>query len=273
LGVHDAFGRFPQYEKNIEELIRARISGRLTQLVAEKSNPVLMWSLAESMELAEFPQTLGHVDKTILRERLEKVFRGPIVPSDEDANSNEARNTAFELAVASLLSSAGFSVQLEKEYSDVGARLGNLKFVIECKRLLSSKRLEDRLSEASKQLTRFFARHQDANGLIAIDLTKLSNRGEKMYEAPNSVVAKIGLGDLLETTLRENLNSLRKIDDRRIIGLLFYIHTPVYLQEESLLTAAKQFALWPLCPPGTPEMEALKIFASKMIDRVERAGA
>ncbi len=273
LGVHDAFGRFQQYEKNIEDLIQARHAGRLAQLVGEKTNPVLLWSLAESMELREFPETLGHIDRTILRERFEKAFRGPIVPSDEDTNTNEARNTAFELAIASLLSSAGFSVQLEKEHSDIEARLGDLRFVIECKRLLSTKRLEERLGEASKQLSRFLANHEDAFGLIAVDLTKLSNQGEKIYEAQNSMMAELGLGDLLETTLRENLNSLRKIADKRIVGLMFYVHTPAYLREESLLTAAKQFALWPLCPPATPEMEALKAFASKVIERVERAQA
>ncbi len=53
---------------------------------------------------------------------------------------------------------------------------------------------------------------------------------------------------------------------------MLYIHTPAFLRDEALLTAAKQFALWPLCPPGSPEMRALEAFAKKAVDRVENPG-
>jgi aspartyl-tRNA(Asn)/glutamyl-tRNA(Gln) amidotransferase subunit B len=270
LGLRDTVGRFSQYEDNIQALIRVRESPKLNEFVKEKTNLVLIWSLVESMELADFSRTLRGVDQAILSERLKRALKGPILPTQEDAATTDARNTAFELAFASFLSSAGFEVQLPKQSeADIDARIGDTRFVIECKRLLSEKRLEERLSDASKQLSGFLDANEDAKGLIAVDVTKLKNLGEKVYEAQNAVAAKKGLGDLLENMLRENLNSLKRIKEKRIVGLLFYIHTPTFLREESLLTAAKQLALWPLCPPGTPEMKALQIFAAKVTDRVE----
>jgi hypothetical protein len=242
----------------------------LHNFVKEKGNPLLMWSLLESMELADFPKTLQRVERSVLKDRLRRVLNGPILPSEEDRNTNEARNIEFELAFASLLSSAGFEVQLPKQSDlDIEARLGDLRLVIECKRLLSQKRLEEHLSDASKQLGNFLDTNRDAKGLIAIDITKLKNLGENVYYAPDFTAAQRGLGDLLEETMRENSDSLRKITDKRIIGLLFYIHTPAYLRKESLLTAAKQLVLRPLCPPGTAEMKIVELFASRMTDRIE----
>ncbi len=142
--------------------------------------------------------------------------------------------------------------------------------MIECKRLLSEKRFEEQLSKASEQLGDFLDNEPDAKGLIAMDVTKLKNRGEGIYVVANSMAAKIGLGNLLETTLREHWNSLKKVNDKRIIGLLLHIHTPAFLREESLLTAAKQSALWPFCPQGSPEYKALEVFASKVTERVDR---
>jgi aspartyl-tRNA(Asn)/glutamyl-tRNA(Gln) amidotransferase subunit B len=269
VGQQDAFGRFSEYERNIEALIRVKESENLDTFVKAKGNDLLMWSLVESMELADFPHTLRDVDPASLNDRLRKAFKGPILPTGEDFNTNEARNTMFELALASFLSSAGFEVKLSKE-SDVEARIGNLRFVIECKRLLSEKRFEEQLSKASKQLSGFLDRNPDGMGLIAVDVTKLKNRGEGIYVAANSKVAKIELGNMLETTLRENWNSLKRVNDKRIIGLLLYLHTPAFLREESLLTAAKQSALWPFCPQGSAEYKALEVFASKVTEQVER---
>src|SRR5882762_3790567 len=51
LGLRETTGRFSQYEKNIQALIQARVSGNIPQLVSQKGNELLMWSLMESMEL------------------------------------------------------------------------------------------------------------------------------------------------------------------------------------------------------------------------------
>ena len=236
-----------------------------------------MWSLAESMELGDFPNTLREIQPSILSDRLKKAFKGPILPIEENFNTNEARNTMFELALASFLSSAGFEVRLQGQhgpyYSDIEAKLGDRRFVIECKRLLSEKRFQEQLDHASDQLDSFLNQDHEAFGIIAIDITKLENRGNDIYSASNSISAKIGLGNLLESALRENWNSLKKVRNKRIIGLLLYIHTPAYLRDESLLTAAKYLALWPLCPQGSPEAKALEAFAIKVQEQVEKASS
>jgi len=99
----------------------------------------------------------------------------------------------------------------------------------------------------------------------------LKNLGESIYDAPDWSATKKGLGELLQEALQESSNSLTKIRDKRIVGLVFYIHTAAFIRSESLLTAAKQLVLRPLCPPGTPEMKALEVFASRMTDRAENS--
>jgi aspartyl-tRNA(Asn)/glutamyl-tRNA(Gln) amidotransferase subunit B len=273
-GLQDALGRFSIYETNIETLIGARKSGGLGRLVKDKGNAALMWSLVESMELSDFQQTLRNVEPSILKERLKKALKGPILPTHEDRNTNEARNIAFELGLASFLSSAGFEVQLTKQHdSDLEAKLGDVRLVIECKRLLSERRFEEHLSDATSSLASSLNQRKDAWGLIAVDITKLKNIGDHVYDVATPMGLRLGLGDLLETTLQENWDSLKRISDRRIIGLLLYIHTPAFVQSESLLTAAKYFAIWPLHSPGTAEYRALDTVARRIQQRVEEASA
>jgi len=267
LGVPDPFGRFSQYENNVKELIKARMSQQLPKLVSQTGNVALMWSLVESMELGNLQNNLPTVEPAILAAVLRRALKGPILPTEEDPTSNDARNTMFELALASFLSSAGFVIHLQAE-TDLAVQLGDLRFGVECKRILSGKRLEERLSDASKQLTRFLDANDNAYGLIAVDVTKLKNLGQNVYEAETAAAMQTGLGDLLETMLRENASSLRKVDDSRIIGLMFHIHTPAFIKRESLLTSAKYYALWPLCPVGSPQSKALEVFAKKIEQRV-----
>jgi aspartyl-tRNA(Asn)/glutamyl-tRNA(Gln) amidotransferase subunit B len=270
IGGREILGRFREYEGNIEALIRARESSNLDTFVKAKGNDVLMWSLAESMEVGDLPDALRNVEPSILKDRLRRAFRGPIIPVGEDANTNDARNIMFELVLASFLSSAGFDVSLRKEV-DIEASVENYRFVVECKRLQSEKRFGEQLGKACEQIGGVLDKDPAALGLIAVDITKLRNTGTNIYVASTSMSTKVGLGNLLETTLRENLNSLKKIDDRRIVGLMLYIHTPAFIRDEALLTAAKQLALWPLCPPGSSEMKALGAFASKVMNRIERS--
>jgi hypothetical protein len=60
------------------------------------------------MEFVDSIAFLKTCPAEITRRKIAKVLAGPLLPNDEDKNSNEAQNTLFELNVAARLRRAGF---------------------------------------------------------------------------------------------------------------------------------------------------------------------
>src|SRR5256885_6265125 len=96
--------RFLTYRDGLRRLndvvaLRRRL-GRLPQDVVddlERRKAYYVAALVESAQFGEIARELATVDADVLRPKLRDALRGPVLPSDEDANSNHARNTFFEL--------------------------------------------------------------------------------------------------------------------------------------------------------------------------------
>lgn len=104
LNMELATTRFLTYRDDLRRLndvvaLRRRL-GRLPQDVVddlERRKAYYVAALVESAQFGEIARELAAVDADVLRPKLRDALRGPVLPTDEDANSNHARNTFFEL--------------------------------------------------------------------------------------------------------------------------------------------------------------------------------
>jgi hypothetical protein len=170
-------GRFGIYEgrirhliSNIEAIQRGVPEGPLFAKIAPEL-PIFMAALSEAFEVGEMTTFLRNFPKEVLESRLKLVVQGPVLPSDEDQASNQARNIQFELALATILAQSGMSITFAEP--DLRCEVNGLTFFIACKRIVSPRRLNKRINEATNQLRRELAPFPEAGGVIAISLSSV----------------------------------------------------------------------------------------------------
>lgn len=168
-------GRFGIYENRIRRLVNhieaigcGEPEGPLFAQIAPDL-PVYLTALTESLEVGEITPFLSSCPRDLLVPRLKAVLRGPVLPSDENQSSNQARNIQFELYLAALLSRSGVSVSFGEP--DLHCEIGNLTCFVACKRILSTSKLNKRINEATEQLGRAVAPLPEAGGVIAVSLS------------------------------------------------------------------------------------------------------
>jgi hypothetical protein len=141
--------------------------------------PTALTPLFEANDLVTIHRGLQHAGlESYIKTGMQKIVSGPRSYIDEDPTkgSNEARNVTFELMVAERLHTGGLVLDPTLR-ADVAVKVGNRRALIECKRPQSERQLAQRVIEARDQLKRSYqsALRPGCYGLIAIDLTKLSN--------------------------------------------------------------------------------------------------
>ena len=128
-----------------------------------------------------------------LEPRLSEIFKGSDF-SFQDKNK-KARNSQFELSIATYFAIGGYSVDLSSE-TDVIARKGRTTIFIECKRVSSKAQLSKRFDEAIEQLNTRLPKQGFLNrsyGAVFIDISQLTLVGDGLvsgctFEAVRDVV-------------------------------------------------------------------------------------
>jgi len=207
-------------------------------------------SLTESVELVETMDYLKSCEEKIVREKLARILSGPVLPKDEDENSNEARNTLFEVNLASKLWSAGLKPSLGR-LADIELAVTGKQLLIECKRPFRKKRIKTRMKEARKQIDGWVKdRPLGSRGVIAVSVTKVLNPGDKILPYRDVSSAKATLSRLLEQLANRNKKSLQSLG-KNIIGVLFHVITPSI--DEKQYSLGEQFNAHPLAKPGSAD--------------------
>lgn len=191
--------------------------------LARTRDPRYRVAVSESLELADMLPYLVSCDPSALRPKLRVVLSGPEMPSDESAESNAARNFQFELCFASLLSRAGLSPKLG-ENPDLWLDRP-WTFLFECKRVVSPRRIRDRIWEAAEKLHEVRKHHvASAEGIVAISLSRfLVTDDDHAIQIPNGTAGKAALGAWLERAQSYADDIVRKVFARSFaIGVVFY---------------------------------------------------
>jgi hypothetical protein len=177
---------------------------------------------------------------------MQKIVFGPRSYTEEDVNtgSNEARNVTFELMVAERLHTGGLTLDPTMR-ADVAAKIGNRRLLIECKRPQSKKQLAQLVLRARDQLKRSYANamRPGCYGLIAIDITKLSNPDfgiltDVERDEVGAVLTK-HIHDLYE----EHSSVWARVRDPKTGGLLIRLGVLARLADDTVFTWCQQYAM------------------------------
>ena len=185
--------------------------------------------------LSEQPAVEGWQDK------VQATLSGGILRThDQDACA--ARNTQFELLVASIIRRAGYAIRLGDTLNgepDVIASSNAGLLAVEAKRPRSSAKLRRNIRIGQRQM----AQH-GLTGLVAIDLSILENPSDKHFTTTDFAQTHESLVQrFLETSSYVRWAETRNIDTSVVFGLLTHVALPVWEPDERTLSFIQR---WPV---------------------------
>jgi len=255
--------RFSNYQARIQRLCEIINKYSLEQLPQEveqelkEENLDYVLSLTESLEFVSCVDYLKTCEPKIIRKKLASVLGGPLLPDDENTNSNEARNTLFELNLASKLRKAGLDALLGKD-ADIEATIDDKQVVIECKRPFREQNIGKQINKAGRQVrTRLKTLPAGSRGIVAISLSKTMNTGDKFFAYLEEASAKDTLSRKLQTAADSTMGSWKSLG-KKIIGNLFHVVTASFDKKHGRYTLGEQFNAHPLAPHGSGDFQLFK---------------
>lgn len=265
IGVTKKFDRIHVHMANISRLIEAREKGRLRELVDQDGQEQLLWSLVEAVEFIDAWRALRDLKADILHQKIQDALEGPATPLEESPVSNLGRNTMFELNLAGRIHSRGISLQLLKN-PDILCNFGALRLNIHCKRPLTETKIPRSVSDARKQVRRdtFSSRDDHARGLIAISLSRVLNPGSKLLVVHSQDDIEGKLAEKIGAVRERYLRVEQRVSEDRIIGFIYHLISPAFIDDMGLLVAADQIVLVPLSHTSDADRAVLRDLAAFM---------
>jgi len=191
--------------------------------------------------------------------------RGPELPTAEDDASSQARNLLFELNLASKLWHAGLKPELG-EHPDISCVVEGKLLLIECKRPVSVRGAKERITKARKQLqAEIKKRPVGARGVIALSMSKILNRGDKVYAYDTEAEGRDGLHrHLLDRTERFS-GSWQKLPND-IVGVVFHVITTAVDRTTNMYISAQHTNIHPLAREGSLDRQVFRAFGRALED-------
>lgn len=260
LGVNLQAGRTQHYERVLRHWKDAYRTATAEE--GQQMFPDFVSSMSEIYEFVNIHKAFASVEAPLLKsivEKLRKGVNGPINATDETPNSTAARNFLFEAGVAAKAHKPGRGVEaILDARSDTGIRIGQKKLWVECKRVTSIDKLEQNLRKACSQLAQVLASEVGSGhrGIVAMDISKLLNRGDMIYVSNNDQQLVSSVQRMLDTFIAEHEKLWARIyarKDRKIIGTIFRMSFMASSEARNILVHSMQWGLSPA--PGISDAD------------------
>ena len=226
LGKEVAASRFIEYRRVVTGLVTALHDGGQDAAREEfhRDSALSMIALTEAAEFGDVGDFISQYGEHGVRRTLGRVLDGPVLPADEDPNSNDPRNRLFEFVIASKLWRAGLQPRLG-DRPDVSCEVRGKTFFIECKRPLTARGVKGRITDAAAMLPdRIDATGGQALGVIALSLTRRLNLGDKLLVYRGEADGKEKLSRALATAAAFARSDWERLPGN-IVGLLWHAIT------------------------------------------------
>lgn len=215
--------RFLEYRNRLSQLASSFASGgreEAHKTFGEDPGRNLI-ALSESAELSSLLPFFEACDRKILRRKLRDVLNGPYLPSEEDPNSNQARNILFELNLAAKLWTAGLAPKLG-EHPDLSCVTDTAEIFIECKRPFSWPGGEAGLRNAEAQLrSQLPSARGGPHGVVALSVARLVIPGNQLFTFQDEASGRRAAKEVL-SQIADRLELIWRSLDERIIGVIFH---------------------------------------------------
>jgi hypothetical protein len=239
--------RLDLYRKTFATINKFITENREQELVEKLPLPTFINDLHESQELVDACDGFVDLTQPGLRRRIEKALEGNRELQVETPEKGEPRNYLFELVIAGLLKRAGFNIYLDRD-EDIFCEFGGKPFFVECKRIHSHARLQERIDEAACQVGKRCddARTPKARGIIAIDVSKLLNPGTGLFHCLTLEALSSECSNLLQVFRAMYKSDLGSDKDRRVLGIYIYARLPGQVQKPPGTHTCRQssFIIW-----------------------------
>jgi hypothetical protein len=211
-------------------------------------------ALTESEELVGALPYLQSISLERASSKFQALLQGPELPSDEDANSNYARNTMFELNLAARLTRAGLSVEPTGD-ADLEFMSDGIRWFGECKRPYRIETVESNVRDACRQLgQRLSASRLEARGLIAISLSRPVATRVPYLEYSDPQALRLNLRDHVKgivQLIEERMQEIAHCRSASQLGLLVgHLIMPAWDVKARLPTSVQQTVGTDICRDG-----------------------
>ena len=221
-------GRASRYQRLLEESLDGACEEEHLLAAFESSEIVDLYVLWER-HAAEFPG---------VKDRLRRVAaKGATLREGERpaSSGNRPRNDAFVLLLAGKLLAADIDIVGVdgimrsgvncRESADIVLCVKSEPFAVECKRLQSWNRLEERFREASRQF-----RRRSLPGMVAVDCSVLLRPPGTLLESRNLALAGVRVSELLEHRVAPRLYRHFTPDEPDLLGTVLFARIPAMTQ-------------------------------------------
>jgi len=266
-------GRFAHYRREIVALMEAIRTRSLSGQNEEQRHKYLI-ALMEGTEVSLLLPYLQQCEPAAVFPKLKACLdiKAPIMPNDEDSDSNLARNIQFELFLASTLWQSGFPLVFGEP--DLKCQVDDRQCFFACKRLFSPslRQLRRRIGEAAEQIrkSRSTALLPGTRGIIAISLSRVFNPSQAVQSILNEQQGRQELATWLMNKANEvrydadGTDTWEPLSHKKIVGILFYVASIFEDFEADCYSPGRYFLGFPLTREGSPDDIAVRKLAEAM---------
>lgn len=204
------------------------------------------------------------------------VESGPLHSSEERPGgaSGHARNTAFELLIASQFALAGFSLDFETS-SDVAFKDGPTLFYVECKRPFTYNGVKKNISKAYSQLRQRYKSSDDPNarGLVVLSIAKFSNPKNQTLGISSGAELITLMTERFENFLATHQRLFYRNHDERTMGVFAYLQIAVAYENMKGTGIHRQFAGMYLSKVNPIDIKFLhpdRLYFHEIVQRINR---
>lgn len=252
MGLNVKSGRLSEYLKVIKlisETYKTSTDEELKNIFPDTVNS--MYEINAIINIHEAFKDLSNNDSLGLISKLKKAVSGPVEVKKESNTSNTARNYLFETLVMARLHNPNNGLSIDfKSSTDTSLKYNNVKYLIECKRPQSGKKLEANVRDAANQLQKAFKNKIGSNhkGLIAIDISKIFNPDFMLLVKANDTELHQHISltmDAFISKYSHKWQNILKNKNKKIVGVILRISLMGVSEERNLLVSCVQWAINP----------------------------
>jgi hypothetical protein len=216
--------RFHQLIELFRRLQPSQTGGTLP--MTPQQQRLYMFALAEVMEFQQIFTWLRNDDPAVLGPKLIRALSGAADSADESPRNSDARNTIFELSLATEWRRAGLPVAIGDP--DIRLTVGSQQLLVECKRPFGWAGTERCIKDATRQLRQNGSRQAPGapKGIAAISLSRIIGANRGSFSA-RTMADKARLGEVMDCELIAHKHLWRGVRfDESIAGVLFHLSLP-----------------------------------------------
>jgi len=219
-----------------EVFARVQDEGRLSEILS---------SYAEGIEFVEALTVLRRKQVAIPDALLKRLLDGPADASRENHKSNQGRNAMFELLMGAMLAKQDLQPVFGKTNPDVEFQFRQRRVLMECKRVLSERKILDNIAEGVHQLEKCVRPEERDIGLVALSVSRMAHQGNGYWKAPTLEAGRQFLARELYRMVDDLNARLAKLSCSHAAGIIFYVSSPLYVENVGY-TVAGEGLVYPL---------------------------